>query len=83
MSDEHSSESVALAQMEGVTTGGGGTLAGHGWEHCVVEAARAAEHRGSVAQEKMLIGDHGFIALVNDIKRSMIGAHLIQQPLGR
>ena len=75
MSDGHYGASGARAQMEGVAPGGGGTLI---YFSCAVEAARAAEQGGSVVQEKMPIGESGFIALVNDTEGNMIGLHSMQ-----
>jgi predicted enzyme related to lactoylglutathione lyase len=70
--------SGALTQMQGVTPGGSGTLVYFSCEDCALEAARAAEHGGRVVQEKMAIGDYGFIALVNDTEGNMIGLHSMQ-----
>ncbi|MRR35878.1 VOC family protein, partial [bacterium] len=39
---------------------------------------RAAEHGGRVHQEKMSIGEYGFIALVLDTEGNMIGLHSLQ-----
>ena len=78
MSDGHYGASGALAKMEGVTPGGGGTLVYFSCEDCALEAARAAEHGGSVVQEKMPIGEYGFMALVNDTEGNMIGLHSMQ-----
>lgn len=65
----------ALVKMEGVPSGGGGTLVYFSCEDCAVEAARAAANGGSLFKEKMSIGEHGFIALVNDTEGNMIGLH--------
>lgn len=67
-----------LVKMDGVPPGCGGTLVYFATEDCAVEAARAAEQGGSIFKEKMSIGEHGFIALVNDTEGNMIGLHSMQ-----
>lgn len=64
-----------LIKIEGVPSGGGGTLIYFGCEDCAVQATRAAENGGSICKEKFSIGEHGFIALVNDTEGNMIGFH--------
>jgi hypothetical protein len=65
----------ALVRMEGVPSGGGGTMVYFSCEDCSVEAARAAESGGRIFREKMPIGEHGFIAIVSDTEGNMIGLH--------
>lgn len=67
-----------LVKMEGFTPGCGGTLVYFACEDCAEEAARAAKNGGSIVKEKMSIGEHGFIALVNDTEGNMIGLHSMQ-----
>lgn len=67
-----------LVKMEGFTPGRGGTLVYFACEDCAVEAASAAKNGGSIVKEKMSIGEHGFIALVNDTEGNMIGLHSMQ-----
>ena len=64
-----------LVKMGGCPSGGNSTLVYFSCEDCAVEAARAAENGGSIFKEKMPIGEHGFIALVNDTEGNMIGLH--------
>ncbi len=64
-----------LVKMQGFTPGIGGTLVYFGCEDCAVQAARAAQHGGSVEQEKTQIGEHGFMALVKDSEGNLIGLH--------
>jgi hypothetical protein len=64
-----------LVKMEGVPSGGGGTLVYFACEDCAVEAARAAKNGGSIFKEKTSIGEHGFFALVHDTEGNMIGLH--------
>ena len=67
-----------LIKMEGVSSGGSSTLVYFGCEDCAVEAARVANNRGSIMKGKMSIGEHGFIAIVNDAEGNMIGLHSIK-----
>jgi predicted enzyme related to lactoylglutathione lyase len=67
--------SGSLIKMEGFSPGGGGTLVYFGCEDCAVQTARAAEHGGSVFQEKSSIGEHGYCALVRDTEGNLIGFH--------
>ncbi|WP_232461249.1 VOC family protein [Cellvibrio sp. PSBB006] len=64
-----------LIKMDGFTPGGGGTLVYFGCDDCAVQAARAAEHGGTVFQEKTSIGEHGFCAVVRDTEGNLIGLH--------
>ena len=64
-----------LVKMDGFTPGGGGTLVYFGCDDCAEQAARAAEHGGSVFQEKTSIGEHGFCAVVRDTEGNLIGLH--------
>lgn len=64
-----------LVKAEGRAPGAGGTLVYFGCEDCAVQAARAAEHGGSLVQAKMSIGEHGFCALVRDSEGNLIGLH--------
>ncbi|WP_020562270.1 VOC family protein [Methylosarcina fibrata] len=67
-----------LVKMEGYKPGVGGTLAYFGCEDCGVTAARAANNGGRICNEKMSIGEYGFIALVHDTEGNMIGLHSMQ-----
>jgi len=64
-----------LVKMEGFKPGAGGTLVYFGCEDCAVQAGRAAASGGSLVQEKMAIGEHGFCALVRDTEGNVIGLH--------
>ncbi|ALS97336.1 VOC family protein [Lacimicrobium alkaliphilum] len=64
-----------LVKMEGFTPGAGGTLVYFGCDDCAVQAARAAANGGSIHQEKMSIGEHGFCAVVRDSEGNLIGLH--------
>lgn len=67
----------ALAKMPGKDSGGGGTIVYFSCADCAVEAARAVKNGGRLQKEKMSIGEHGFIALVDDTEGNMIGLHSI------
>lgn len=67
--------SGSLIKMEGFSPGGGGTLVYFGCEDCAVQTALAAEHGGSVFQEKSSIGEHGYCAMVRDTEGNLIGFH--------
>lgn len=67
-----------LVKMADVPSGCGGTLVYFKCEDCAVEAARAAEHGGSIFKEKTSIGEYGAIALVFDTEGNMIGLHSCQ-----
>lgn len=64
-----------LVKMEGVPSGGCGTLVYFGCQDCAVEAARVANHGGIVVKEKMSIGEHGFIVLAQDTEGNVIDFH--------
>lgn len=64
----------ALVKMPGCPSGGS-TLVYFSCEDCAVEAERAAAHGGQVFKPKMSIGEHGFIALVQDTEGNTIGLH--------
>ncbi len=67
-----------LVKMEGVPSGGCGTLVYFACDDCAVQAARAAELGGSVCKEKTSIGEHGFFSLAKDTEGNMIGFHSMQ-----
>jgi len=65
----------ALARMDGVSPGGGGTLVYFSCDDCAVEAGRVAGAGGRVEREKMSIGPYGFIALAHDTEGNLFGLH--------
>jgi uncharacterized protein len=77
MAMEGSGAGGALVRMAGVPSGGS-TLIYFSCDDCAVEAARAASHGGKIFKEKMSIGQHGFIALVEDTEGNLIGLHSMQ-----
>lgn len=64
-----------LVKMDGFSPGSGGTLVYFACEDCAVQASRAEQHGGSIAQQKQSIGEHGFCALVRDTEGNLIGLH--------
>jgi len=65
----------ALAKMEGMAPGGGGTLIYFHCEDCAVEEGRVAGAGGTVLKPKMSIGSYGFMSLVLDTEGNTIGLH--------
>ncbi len=68
----------ALVKMEGIPSGGNSTLVYFNCEDCAVEAARVNDAGGELKQEKMSIGEHGFIAIAADTEGNTIGLHSMQ-----
>jgi len=67
----------ALVYMEGHTPGGG-TVVYFSCEDCAVEGARVASSGGKVLQEKMSIGEFGFIVMAADTEGNVIGLHSME-----
>ena len=65
----------ALVKMDGIGSGGGGTLVYFSCDDCADAASRVGAAGGKVQQEKMSIGQYGFIALAVDTEGNMIGLH--------
>ncbi len=65
----------ALAKMEGVSPGGGGTLVYFSCTDCAEDEARAAKAGGHVVKPKFSIGDYGFISMISDTEGNIIGLH--------
>ena len=68
----------ALVKMDGVASGGAGTLVYFGCEDCASEESRAEKAGGRIKQKKMSIGEYGFISLVFDTEGNMLGLHSMQ-----
>jgi uncharacterized protein len=77
MSMDASGATGALVKMAGCGSGGS-TLVYFSCDDCAAEAARAAAHGGKIFKPKLPIGEHGFIALVEDTEGNMIGLHSMQ-----
>jgi len=65
----------ALVKMDGVGSGGGGTIVYFECADCAVEAGRVTANGGTIVKPKFAIGQYGFIALATDTEGNMIGLH--------
>lgn len=65
----------ALVKMEGITPSVNGSLVYFGCEDCKILENRAAENGAEIIQEKMGIGEHGFVSIVKDTEGNSIGFH--------
>ena len=70
-----SGASGALVKMDGFEPGAGGTMVYFVCDDCAVEAERASQNGGQVVQEKMSIGEHGFVAMFLDTEGNLVGLH--------
>lgn len=68
--------SGALVKMEGVQSGGSGTIPYFHCDEIAVEESRVAESGGKIFKPKMSIGQYGSMALVVDTEGNMIGLHM-------
>lgn len=68
----------ALVKMNGMSSGGGGTLVYLSCEDCAVEEARVTSNGGSVIKPKMSIGEYGFISLFIDTEGNVVGLHSLK-----
>ena len=65
----------ALVKMDGKDSGVGGTIVYFPGADCADMAASAVQNSGRIQNDKMSIGDHGFIAHVVDTEGNLIGLH--------
>ena len=70
--------SGTLVKMDGIKSGGGGTLVYFTCDDCSVEEGRVVAAGGSVHTKKMSIGEYGFMSLVVDTETNMIGLHSLK-----
>ena len=75
MSAEDYGAPGALVRKERMPSGAGGTMVYFSCQDCAVEAARVAASGGTLLQDKFPIGEHGFVAIVNDSEGNTIGLH--------
>ncbi|KGF71554.1 lactoylglutathione lyase [Neosynechococcus sphagnicola sy1] len=68
--------SGALVKIDGVQSGGSGTIPYFHCDEVAVESERVVQAGGQIHREKMSIGQYGFIALVVDTEGNMIGLHM-------
>ena len=67
--------SGALCKMSDMSPGNGGTLVYFGCDDCSIELSRVANAGGTVLQEKMSLGEHGFCGIALDSEGNSIGFH--------
>lgn len=65
----------ALVKMDGVEPGGGGTMVYFHSEDCALEESRVVAAGGHVHVPKSSIGDHGYMSLIVDSEKNMVGIH--------
>jgi predicted enzyme related to lactoylglutathione lyase len=75
MEDGRYGSGGALAKMEGVNPGQGGTLVYFSCDDCAVEESRVLAAGGKVMRPKFSIGEYGFISLAIDTEGNPIGLH--------
>ncbi|MFA3791480.1 VOC family protein [Aliiglaciecola sp. SL4] len=68
----------ALVKMAGFSAGGNSTLVYFSCDDCAIEGERVTEAGGQVQQEKMSIGNYGFIILALDSEGNMFGLHSLK-----
>jgi predicted enzyme related to lactoylglutathione lyase len=73
--------SGALVKMEGVNSGGSGTIPYFHCDEVAVELERVISAGGQIQQPKMSIGQYGFIALIVDTEGNRIGLHMPPQEM--
>ena len=78
MVPDHAGTSGALVKMQGVPSGGMGTLVYFACEDCAVESERVLKAGGRIKDAKMSIGQYGFIALAFDTEGNLIGLHSLK-----
>ena len=72
--DAHGS-SGALVKMSEMKAGGNSTVVYFACEDCGVEASRVNASGGELLNDKMSIGEYGFVAHAKDSEGNMIGFH--------
>ena len=65
----------ALVKMQGMPSGGNSVIVYFACEDCAVEAQRVVPAGGKIHRGKFSIGEHGFIALVQDLDGNIVGLH--------
>lgn len=68
--------SGALVKMEGVKSGGSGTIPYFDCDEVATELERVVAAGGQIQQPKTSIGQYGFMALIVDTEGNMIGLHM-------
>lgn len=70
--------SGALVKMADFSPSGNSILVYFSCEDCALEAARIIPAGGKIDQEKMPIGEYGFMALAYDSEGNMFGLHSLK-----
>jgi uncharacterized protein len=68
--------SGALVKMDGVPSGGSGTIPYFHCNEVAVESERVVTAGGQIHKPKMSISQYGFMALILDTEGNMIGLHM-------
>ena len=68
----------ALTKMEGMDPQGIGTIVYFTCNDCAVESSRVEEAGGAVHRPKTSIGEHGYMALIQDTEGNTIGLHSLK-----
>ncbi|OWY60907.1 lactoylglutathione lyase [cyanobacterium TDX16] len=68
--------SGALVKMEGVKSGGSGTIPYFHCDEVAIELERVVAAGGQIQQPKTSISQYGFMALIVDTEGNMIGLHM-------
>jgi predicted enzyme related to lactoylglutathione lyase len=76
MTMESVGASGALVKMQGVESGGSGTIPYFHCDEVAVESERVVKAGGKIHTPKMSIGQYGFMALIVDTEGNMIGLHM-------
>ncbi len=76
MSMDKAGASGALVKMDGVKSGGSGTIPYFHCDEVAVESERVVAAGGQIQQRKMSIDPYGFMALVLDTEGNLIGLHM-------
>jgi uncharacterized protein len=66
----------ALVKMDGVASGGSGTIVYFHCDEVTVELERVVGAGGKIHQPKTSIGQYGFMALIVDTEGNKIGLHM-------
>ncbi|MGB7488448.1 MAG: VOC family protein [Phormidesmis sp.] len=68
--------SGALVKMEGVKSGGSGTIPYIHCDEVATESERVVTAGGQIQQPKMSIDQYGFMALIVDTEGNLVGLHM-------
>ena len=68
--------SGALVKMDGVESGGSGTIPYFHCDEVTVESERVVKAGGQIHTPKMSIGQYGFMAMIVDTEGNTIGLHM-------